>query len=98
MIARVRFFFCFTGEDLLSRIGRIVDRDFSQRILRQCQADESIEVLAVSIKPATNKGDNYTSDMFRATIQYSNGNVKSNDKTLIVKVEPMLEGAQHDMV
>ncbi|XP_076285070.1 uncharacterized protein LOC143211359 [Lasioglossum baleicum] len=75
--------------------------DFTERILRLSEEDSTVQVIDVFVKPATSKGDNYTSDMMRVTIEYTRmqGNKRVNEKTsLIFKIEPILEGARKDLI
>lgn len=75
--------------------------DFAERIMRLAEQDSSVQVTDVFQKAATNKGDNYTSDMMRVTIEFSRkqGDERVNEKkSLIFKFEPMVEGARRDMI
>ncbi|XP_017893445.1 uncharacterized protein LOC108633031 [Ceratina calcarata] len=75
--------------------------DFAERILRLSEDDSTIQVIDVFTKRATNKGDNYTSDMMRVTIEFSRkqGDKRVNDKkALIFKFEPMEEGPRQDLI
>lgn len=84
--------------DLLSKISKIVDGPFAEKILRdESKEPVDLKVLDVSIKPATSKGDNYTSDMFRVSVNYTRRG-KNEKKSLIVKVEPLTEGAHQELV
>lgn len=88
------------SEDGLRMIKDIVTVGFSERVMRQSENDPGIKVTDVVIKPATNKGDNYTSEMFRATVEFvrSAGGNKKEKKPIIVKVEPMSEGLHKELV
>nr|XP_033331995.1 uncharacterized protein LOC117223692 [Megalopta genalis]XP_033331996.1 uncharacterized protein LOC117223692 [Megalopta genalis]XP_033331997.1 uncharacterized protein LOC117223692 [Megalopta genalis] len=75
--------------------------DFAERIMRLAEQDNTVQVTDVFQKAATNKGDNYTSDMMRVTIEFSRkqGDERVNEKrSLIFKFEPMVEGARRDMI
>lgn len=55
----------------------------------------------MTTKPATNKGDNYTSDMHRATVEFTReqrGRKVTEKRSIIVKVAPTTEGPQKEMV
>ncbi|XP_011868375.1 PREDICTED: uncharacterized protein LOC105562270 [Vollenhovia emeryi] len=74
---------------------------FVEKILRKSEGDNSIQVIDISSKPATAKGDNYTSDMIRVTAEFSReqgGRKITGKKSIIVKVSPTLEGVQKDLV
>lgn len=63
--------------------------------------DSSLEVTDVFIKPATDKGDNYTSDMMRGTVEITrnHGDKKvAEKKSLIFKFEPILEGPRKQLI
>ncbi|XP_072762644.1 uncharacterized protein [Anoplolepis gracilipes] len=74
---------------------------FMEKALRKSENDNSTQVIDIFAKPATNKGDNYTSDMIRVNVEYSrdqNGHKISEKKSVIIKVEPTLEGARKELV
>ncbi|OXU23988.1 hypothetical protein TSAR_016853 [Trichomalopsis sarcophagae] len=84
---------------MLRKIAKIVDTEFCEKILRKSENDPGIQVTDVLIKPATNKGDNYTSEMFRVNAEFVRaGSNDAEKKTFIVKVEPMDEGVRQDLV
>lgn len=75
--------------------------DFMQDILRRFEGDNSIEVVDIFSKPATNKGDNYTSDMLRVFLEFSRtlGDQKVTEKrSVVIKISPTLEGVRKDMI
>ncbi|XP_018311689.1 uncharacterized protein [Mycetomoellerius zeteki] len=71
---------------------------FVENILRKSENDNSIQVIDIFSKPATVKGDNYTSDMIRITVEYSRGSKIKEKKSIIVKLSPVLEGIRKKMV
>jgi len=74
---------------------------FMEKTLRKSENDNSIQVIDIFSKPATNKGDNYTSDMVRVTVEYSrdqSGRKITEKKSVIVKIEPTLEGIRKDLI
>ncbi|XP_020283258.1 uncharacterized protein LOC109854513 [Pseudomyrmex gracilis] len=74
---------------------------FVEKILRKSEGDNSIQVTDVFTKPATNKGDNYTSDMFRVNIEFTHGqdeNKITDKKSIIIKVAPIAEGVRQDLI
>lgn len=72
---------------------------FVEKILRKSENDNSIQVIDISAKPATAKGDNYTSDMIRVTAEFSRDqDTRTDNKSLIVKVLPINEGVRQDLV
>lgn len=74
---------------------------FVEKILRKSEGDNSIQVIDIFSKPATNKGDNYTSEMVRVTAEFTRnqGNRKiSEKKSIIVKIAPSNEGTLKDLV
>ncbi|CAG5101697.1 Protein of unknown function [Cotesia congregata] len=74
---------------------------FIEKALRRSENDDSICIVDCSIKPATNKGDNYTSDMHRVTVEYrhNQGAKAVTEKiSIIVKVAPTAEGIHKDLI
>ncbi|XP_072762853.1 uncharacterized protein [Anoplolepis gracilipes] len=74
---------------------------FMEKTLQKSENDNSIQVIDIFAKPATNKGDNNASDMIRVNVEYSrdqNGHKILEKKSVIVKVEPTLEGVRKKIV
>ncbi|XP_012228832.1 uncharacterized protein [Linepithema humile] len=74
---------------------------FVEKILRKSEGDNSIQVIDIFSKPATNKGDNYTSDMIRVNVEFSReqGDCKTTEKkSIIVKIAPIDEGARKEII
>lgn len=73
---------------------------FVEKILRKSEGDNSIEVIDIFSKPATNKGDNYTSDMIRVNVEFSRepDRKTTEKKSIIVKISPTEEGARKELV
>lgn len=85
--------------DLLKKMEEIATTKFCEDILKNSENDNSIKVTDVIVRPATQKGDNYTSDMFRVTVEYScSSRIEREKKSIIIKVEPMSEGIHQLMV
>ncbi|XP_018311691.1 uncharacterized protein [Mycetomoellerius zeteki] len=64
---------------------------FVEKILRKSEDDNSIQMIDMFSKPATSKGDNYTSDMIRITVEYSRdqGSCRIKEKkSIILKILP----------
>lgn len=78
-----------------------LDVCFVEKVLRKSEGDNSIQVIDIFLKPATAKGDNYTSDMIRITVEFSRdqgGRKITEKKSIIAKLSPMIEGARQDLV
>ncbi|KZC10407.1 PREDICTED: uncharacterized protein LOC107188541 [Dufourea novaeangliae] len=78
-----------------------LDPFFTERILRLAEDDNTLKVIDIFVKPATAKGDNYTSDMMRVVVEFTRtvGDKKVNDKKpLIFKFEPIAEGRRRDLI
>ncbi|KAG8362557.1 EcKinase 1 [Fopius arisanus] len=78
-----------------------LNAEFIQRVLKNSENDDSIEITEMTTKPATNKGDNYTSDMHRSTVEFTRdegGRKVTEKRSIIVKVAPTTEGQQKDLV
>ncbi|KAG7206679.1 hypothetical protein KM043_000354 [Ampulex compressa] len=75
--------------------------DFTEGILRRSEGDNSIQVIDIFTKPATNKGDNYTSDMVRVFVEFSRkqGDRRITEKrSIIVKIAPTIEGMRKELI
>jgi len=66
-----------------------LDLCFMGKILRKSENDDSIQVTHIVSKPATSKGDNYTSDMIRITVEYSRDSKIKEKKSIIIKLSPI---------
>lgn len=78
-----------------------LNNEFVQRVLQYNEYDTSINVTNISAKPATSKGDNYASDMYRVTVKYTQkeGKTRVNKETSIVcKFEPLEEDARREAI
>ncbi|XP_046750302.1 uncharacterized protein LOC124413625 [Diprion similis] len=68
-----------------------LDAPYVQMVLRKAENDESIEVSNISVRPATAKGDNYLSDMYRIAVEFSRvqGDERNQEeRPLILKLLP----------
>lgn len=76
-----------------------LDVCFVQKALRHSDGD-SIHVIDISTKPATNKGDNYTSDMIRVMVEYTPDQDRKvrKKKSIIVKIAPINDGMRKELV
>ncbi|XP_046431324.1 uncharacterized protein LOC124185047 isoform X2 [Neodiprion fabricii] len=71
-----------------------LDACYVQKVLRKAENDESIEVSDISVRPATAKGDNYMSDMYRIAVEFSRGQGdqrNEEERSLILKLLPQDE-------
>ncbi|XP_031371060.1 uncharacterized protein LOC116186810 isoform X2 [Apis dorsata] len=78
-----------------------LNNEFVQRVLQYNEYDTSINVTNISVKPATSKGDNYASDMYRVTVKYTQkeGKTRVNKETSIVcKFEPLEEDLRKEAI
>ena len=77
-----------------------LNADFTEKVLRLAEVDSTIEVIDISAKPATNKGDNYTSDMVRVVAEFTRKSKAkvTEKKSLLFKFEPIVEGPRKDMM
>ncbi|XP_025262467.1 uncharacterized protein LOC105247775 [Camponotus floridanus] len=74
---------------------------FMEKVLRKSENDNSIQVIDIFSKPATNKGDNYTSDMIRVNVEFSrdqSGRKITEKKSVIFKIMPSVEGFRKNLV
>ncbi|XP_076761363.1 uncharacterized protein LOC143429581 [Xylocopa sonorina] len=76
--------------------------DFTERILRLAEDDNTVQVIDIFTKAATAKGDNYTSDMIRVTVDFTRiqgvKNGVNEKKSFIFKFEPIESGTRQDLV
>ncbi|XP_011705742.1 PREDICTED: uncharacterized protein LOC105460945 [Wasmannia auropunctata] len=73
---------------------------FVEKILRKSESDNSIQIIDIFSKPAMSKGDNYSSDIIRITVEFSRdqGGRKITEKnSIIVKISPTIKGG-HKLV
>lgn len=78
-----------------------LDRPLVEQILRSGENDPSIEVIDIKKEAATNKGDNYVSEVFRVFVEYSynqNEDKIRAKKSIIVKIAPLEDGPIRDLV
>lgn len=90
----------FSGKKMVDKLEWL-NNEFVQRVLQYNEYDTSINVTNISAKPATSKGDNYASDMYRVTVKYTQkeGKTRVNKETSIVcKFEPLEEDARREAV
>lgn len=75
--------------------------DFFENVLRKSKKDDSIRVIDIFTKPATSKGDNYASEMYRVAVEFSRKRADrevTEKRSLIVKVAPMGESIKREMI
>lgn len=85
----------------LNKAKSTITFDLVEKILQNSKSDASIEVTNIDYNFATNKGDNYTSDMFRIFVDFTKdkgGKREALKEQLIVKFIPILEGMHQDLV
>lgn len=78
-----------------------LNADYVKRILRLAEDDNTLQVTNILTKPATEKGDNYTSDMIRVSVEFvsSQGDKRATEKkSLLFKFEPIEEGVRKDLI
>lgn len=90
------------NDTILQKAVSFIDRNFVEDILREKGDDAKVSVTHLQVEFATNKGDNFTSDMFRVYVEYEHCK-KCQDKTsdklqLIVKCAPLIEGPHKEWV
>lgn len=78
-----------------------LNADYVRRILRLAEDDSTLQVTNMSTKSATEKGDNYTSDMIRVTVEFvrKQGDKRATEKkSLVFKFEPIEEGIRKELI
>lgn len=89
------------AEETIIKVKELITNDFIKNILQKSENDVSIKINELVIKTATNKGDNYTSDMFRINVDYNRiegTKIINQQKSIIIKFEPIEEGIHKEMV
>ncbi|XP_046431331.1 uncharacterized protein LOC124185050 [Neodiprion fabricii] len=77
-----------------------LNSSYVQAVLRKAEKDDSVEVTSMTVKPATAKGDNYTSNMHRITLvlsRISEGRELMETRSLIAKLAPQ-GGSWEEMI
>nr|XP_034178779.1 uncharacterized protein LOC117603566 [Osmia lignaria]XP_034178780.1 uncharacterized protein LOC117603566 [Osmia lignaria] len=75
--------------------------DYTQRIMRLAEDDNTLQVTNIFTKAATDKGDNYSSDIRRVTVEFTRnkGNkMVTEKKSMILKLESPTEGARRVLI
>lgn len=75
-----------------------MNKQFFEKVLKNCENTDTIMVKDVTISPATAKGDHYASVMFRCKITYDSKEGKGLKKSCIIKAMPQVEGQKMDML
>ncbi|XP_046431315.1 uncharacterized protein LOC124185044 [Neodiprion fabricii] len=87
-IYRVFYNWIFVGLTMATESPIWLNASYVQKVLRKTENDESIEVSDITVKPATAKGDNYLSAMYRVTFKFlriQGGRNVEGEKSIIVK-------------
>lgn len=91
----------FAIPEMALEMSTWLNQCFVENILRKSEDDNSIQVINIFSKPATTKGDNYTSDMIRITAEYSrdqNSYRIKEKKSIILKILPDLGSVRQKLV
>ncbi|KAK0180402.1 hypothetical protein PV327_006046 [Microctonus hyperodae] len=78
-----------------------LNEEFMERALRYSENDDTIHVTDISTKPATNKGDNYTSEMVRVNVNFHreiNKKIIKENRSIIVKLGLTMDGIHKDLI
>ncbi|KAK0171667.1 hypothetical protein PV328_005090 [Microctonus aethiopoides] len=78
-----------------------LDKEFVERALRYSENDDTIRVNEILTKPATNKGDNYTSEMIRVSVNFHrnmNNKIIKENRSIIVKLGLTADGVHKDLI
>ena len=74
---------------------------FVEEILQKSEGDNSIQMIDISSKPATNKGDNYSCDMIRINVEFlrkKTGHKITEKKSMVFKISPLAESIRKNFV
>lgn len=69
-----------------------ITKELLQRALQNYTKDSKLQVTSYSLTNAIDKGDNYTSEMYRVTVEYSKDNNVNETKSIVIKVAPCETG------
>lgn len=74
-----------------------LNRSFIEKVIRRYTEDDDVEVNSFAIESGSKPGENFASELLRASINYSLTKSKSVVKSIsvIVKVMPMVEEDEH---
>lgn len=75
-----------------------MNKEYFEKILRETNNDDSIEVTHLVTKPGSLAGDHYASVMFRAVLNYNTKSAKDLEKSLIIKTMPFVDGPKKEML
>lgn len=75
----------------------LIDKALLYDALKTRENDQSLKVINFTVKNAVDKGDNYLSDMFRVTVEFTRNGIREV-KSVVVKVAPVSDGPRKEMV
>lgn len=75
-----------------------LDKNFIEKILRDYDKDDKIEVKSLDITPATLSNDHYGSVMYRTKVKYQNSKKETIPLSLIVKTLPEDDSPKKEML
>ncbi|XP_046144692.1 uncharacterized protein LOC123988486 isoform X2 [Osmia bicornis bicornis] len=91
----------FLSEKMAGVVLPWLNIDYANRIMRQAEEDNTLQVTNIFTKAATDKGDNYSSDLMRVTVDFTRNKgdkLVTEKKSMILKLEPLEEGPRREMV
>lgn len=74
-----------------------MNNEFFTKVLVEHLKDSNLKVVNVKTTPASAKGDNYVSVMFRTVVEYSTQN-RTFSKSLVIKTIPEVENYQNELI
>lgn len=78
----------------LESVASLISEEFLQQVFQKYRNDTGLRIKSVSLTNATQKGDNYTSDLYRVNVTFASGESTS----VILKVAPYDDGVRKELV
>uniref|UniRef100_A0A1L8DZE5 Putative ecdysteroid kinase n=1 Tax=Nyssomyia neivai TaxID=330878 RepID=A0A1L8DZE5_9DIPT len=75
-----------------------LNKEFFEKILRDSEKDEHLQITKLDILPGSNPGDHFGSVMFKAVVTYSSKENENSTKSLVVKLAPVEEGLKMEFL
>lgn len=85
------------GSDELIKSPEWMNIEFLEKILKQSQKDDKIQVKTFQVKPASTVHQHLASVMYRVLVTYSGKLNNNSEISLIIKSKPFLDGFKKDL-
>lgn len=75
----------------IEQIPDFISKPFFERALRHGLNNNDIKITDLNVVMGLSAGDNYCSEIYRATVTYTKSGIQNNKISLIIKAMPFLE-------